>query len=422
MTKNQLFNTSLISTKNIDFLLFIGFLASFFLHYRINGFMAMLIIIFFVIKLLLRKSDFSGGMGLFFFPALFITLLIGQLYTDDIKEGWTIVERNISLLILPFAAKAIIDFSEKQKQVLFTVFIVTGAIATFVCLTIASYHSIDAGSIYTIPNNTHFLYNRFMHHRLSDPIGLHAVYFSLYLALINLVLLHRIITSQRFSRFTLGLILLFLYFCIFLYLLKSANIAVGFAISVCLLLFQRYKNNFSANRIKFTIIGLTILCFTIYSVKNKLEHFNFNYDISDPTLSMIGIRMAIWDCTWQAIQESWLLGAGTGDAHHALIEKYKINNFNIGLTNDFNSHNMFLQYWLSNGLLALGLFLSGFLILFRKSIQYKNLIFFSFILLFTLFSITESTLRTQKGLLFFVFFAGLFYWYPQLWNKQSTES
>jgi hypothetical protein len=82
---------------------------------------------------------------------------------------------------------------------------------------------------------------------------------------------------------------------------------------------------------------------------------------------------------------------------------------------------MYLQYWMSNGLLAIGFFLIGFFVLFRKALQNKNVIFLSFVVLFALFSLTESTMRTQKGMLFFVFFAALFYWVPQFMSKQVNE-
>jgi len=60
--------------------------------------------------------------------------------------------------------------------------------------------------------------------------------------------------------------------------------------------------------------------------------------------------------------------------------------------------------------------------LVRKSFKVKNLPFFFFLLLFILFSLTESTLRTQKGLFFFVFFASLFYYRPDFLKfKSPTE-
>ena len=417
----QQINFKAINIAHVDLLLFSAFLISFFLHYRINGFIAMLIIIFYGFKLIFKKININGGWGISFLPALFLTLILGQLYSEDLQEGWSIIERNLALLFIPFAAKAIINLSREKQQILIKIFIVSGIFASLVCLGIATMNTIESQSFFVIPNNTHFLYNHFMHHRLSDPIGMHAVYFSIFLAFSNITILY-ILLNRKLSRPKKVLhVCIFLFIIGMLYLLKSANIAFGFTICCGIVILNRYRNILTYSKLKLTILFAGLILFTTISINNKLENFTIDYDMKNPSASPIEIRLSIWDCTWQAITDQWVLGAGTGDGHHALVEKYESNEFQIGLANDFNAHNMFLQYWLGNGILALGLFTLGLLLLFLKAIKKKNVIFISFIILFTLFSLTESTLRTQKGLFFFVFFAGLFYWNPTLWSINPNE-
>lgn len=414
MMKKQL-KHKLVSVANIDLLLFSAFIVSFFLHYRVNGFIAMLLIIWGLIKLLMKKLPFKGGLGLLFLPGLFFILVIGQVYTTDLKEGWTLIERNLSLLLLPYSIASIIRFDSKRLYQL-TYTIVASAVGfSLLCLIYAGIESYQAGSIYTIPNNTHFLYNRFMHHRLSDQIDVHAVYFALTVALANSIVFQKITSSKTNRKNKILLVVLFLYFCGLLYLLKSANITVGFAICIVIILGYQYGKSLFSSTKKIVLIVASLLLLGIITYKgvaSKLENFQLTYDMSDETMGPLGIRLSIWDCTWQVIQENWLLGTGTGDSHHELMKKYHENNFIIGYENDFNSHNMYLQYWMSNGLAAMGLFILGFIVLLKKAVQNKNAIFLCFIVLFALFSLTESTMRTQKGMLFFVFFAALFYWAP----------
>ncbi|NOQ71815.1 MAG: hypothetical protein GQ574_07435 [Crocinitomix sp.] len=423
MTKEPL-KPRLISVANIDLLLFSAFLISFLLHYRINGFIAMLIIIFGVVKLVMKKLTFRGGLGLLFLPGLFLLLVMGQLYTSDLKEGWTLVERNLSLLLMPFAISSFPSISAKKQTFLIGVFVASAAVFGLICLGNAAMVASEVGSIYTVPNNTHFLYNIFMHHRLTDPFGIHAVYFSLYVALAGIVVLQTVIAAKTSQSKRILLGILFLFFCGLIYLLKSANITLGFAICILLVIAYRYgKSVFSSSKnIALISIGVLVLgFFTFKGIQSKVNDFQFTYEMSDPAMGPLGIRLSIWDCTWQVIQENWLLGTGTGDSHHELLKKYTENNFTIGLENDFNSHNMYLQYWMSNGLFAIGFFVCGLVILFKKAVQHNNAIFLSFIILFALFSLTESTMRTQKGMLFFVFFAALFYWAPQLLAKNISE-
>jgi hypothetical protein len=421
--KNK-FQIKKIQWEDVDFVLLFLAIISLFFHYRINGFLVMLLMIYSGIKLVFNRLQFKGYQQLFFLPAIFLMLLVGQLWTDDLKEGWTIIERNLSLLLLPIAVYGITTISEKRSQLLIKGFIWTAFGIAVTCLVIAFKWSIAHKSMYVIPNDTHFIYNVFMHHRLTDPLGLHAVYLALFVAFSALALLYQLLNVKlsRLNRIlNFGLIV---FFCGFLYLLKSANISVGFVICVLIILFVHFQPYWKSSKwLRVMGVSLVVLLigFAGMIVQTKLENFSLTYQMSNLQLSPIGIRLSIWECTWEVIRENWLLGAGTGDAHHQLRLTYERNNFLIGLRDDFNSHNMFLQYWLSNGILAVSLFCTGLFLLIRKALKHKNLLFLSFLILFILFSLTESTLRTQKGMFFFVLFAGMFYYRPTLWSFSTSE-
>lgn len=419
----QPINNRVLTLENIDFLLLAALLISFFLHYRINGFMVMLVLIFALVKVVAKRNLLKGSVGLLFFPVLFVALLIGQFYTENLKEGWILIERNISLLALPFAAKGVVDLTHFQRRVLMNVFIASAAITGLVCLSIATVHALQTGSIYIIPNNTHFLYNTFMHHRLTDPIGLHAVYFGLYVALANSVVLYHIVSPGIKVQKRIGLGLLFVFFTVLLYLLKSANIAFGFSVVSLVIMLDRFGRSIFRSRAKLSVGIIILLAFSVFTFKTiqtKLENFSFSHEMADEQMTPLGIRLSIWECTWQVIRENWLLGTGTGDSQDELVKKYYANNFVIGYRDDFNAHNMYLQYWMSNGLIMLMLFVGALAVLFRRAFKNRNSIFFGFVFLFALFSFTESTMRTQKGLLFFVLFAALFYWCPT-WMMTKTD-
>jgi O-antigen ligase len=413
-----------IQWEDVDFVLLFLAITSLFFHYRINGFLVMLLMIYSGIKLVFNRLQFKGYQQLFFLPTIFLVLILGQFWTDDLKEGWTIIERNLSLLLLPIAVYGITTISEKRSQFLIKGFIWTAFGIAVTCLVIAFNWSIAHKTVYVIPNDTHFIYNVFMHHRLTDPLGLHAVYLALFVAFCSLALLYQFLKvklSRTQKIINLGLIL---FFCGFLYLLKSANIAVGFTFCTFLLLYSHFKPLWKSSRlirVIAVVLIITLIGFAALIVQTKLENFSLDYQMSNLQLSPIGIRLSIWECTWEVIKENWLIGTGTGDAHHQLRLAYERNNFLIGLRDDFNAHNMFLQYWLSNGIVAVGLFSAGLFFLIRKAIKHKNMLFLSFVILFILFSLTESTLRTQKGMFFFVLFAGMFYYRPTLWSFSTPE-
>jgi len=119
--------------------------------------------------------------------------------------------------------------------------------------------------------------------------------------------------------------------------------------------------------------------------------------------------------------KDWIKGTGTGDAEDELRKAYKESNFNIGLASNYNSHNMFLQYWMSNGVIMIGLYIILLLQSFCFSLKYKQYLLLIFLVLFTSFSLTESTLQTQRGIVFFLFLISAFYWDKQLFLPSNDN-
>ena len=119
------------------------------------------------------------------------------------------------------------------------------------------------------------------------------------------------------------------------------------------------------------------------------------------------------------IKEEPLLGHGTGDGDIQLISTYEKMRFTIGATDRYNAHNMYLQYWLTNGFITAFIFIGILQLLFRSAIRNKNWVFFSFVLLFAAFSVTESTMLRQNGIVFFLVISSLFYWSPKLWDESQ---
>jgi hypothetical protein len=151
--KSKLLNKG-IQWEDVDFVLLFLAIISLYFHYRINGFLVMLLMIYSGIKFVFGKLQFRGYGQLFFLPAIFLMLILGQLWTVDLKEGWTIIERNLSLLLLPIAVYGIVTISEKRSQLLIKGFIWTAFIIAITCLVIAFSWSIAHKTMYVISIRT----------------------------------------------------------------------------------------------------------------------------------------------------------------------------------------------------------------------------------------------------------------------------
>jgi|GEM_PF-1176256 len=363
---------------------------------------------------------FKGYSGLVLFPVLFGLLLAGQLYTDDLSRGFSVLERHLSFILIPIAAYSIRDFSTKQKKNLADLFILSVLLAGVYCVGVASFKYVQTGSVYAGEQTGHFVYNNFMHQKLSGAIGLHAIYFSLFVSFAGVLVLHWLLDGwQKLLSWQRAMYLLALaFFFLLIFLLKSAVFGMLFPFA-CLLVFtyQLGKNVRSSPWLR-TIAALLLIAlmpFVYFSTKTKLDDFGLQYQLSDEHLSPLTMRFAIWECSWQVIEHDWLLGTGTGDGYQSLLDMYQEKGFKIGLENRFNTHNMYLQYFMGNGIFAVLCYMAILLSVLLRGVRHNNILGIVMIMFFAVFSITESTLLTVKGMAFFVFFSSLFYWEPKLW-------
>ena len=87
----------------------------------------------------------------------------------------------------------------------------------------------------------------------------------------------------------------------------------------------------------------------------------------------------------------------------------------------FNLHNQYLEYFLKFGLIGLIYFLTILFLSFQKAIKDRNGLYFSFLIIFCMFSITESNLEVQRGIVFFVLINSLFYFFPEVSEQKAHE-
>ena len=416
----------LINLKNIELWAFCFFMLSFFLPIKINSISIIFLGVITVYRLVKRRHLFKGYAGLWGYPVLFGMLLVGLFYTIDLKDGWAIVERHSSLLIAPIITISITQFSAKQQQLILDLFIGMAVLIGLYCLGAAILHYINTGTVYTPTQKDHFVYNHFMHHRLTAPAQLHAIYYTFFISVASIAILNQLLSKDFILSLKKKMLytFIFLFFCVLIFLLKSSLFAFVFPVGCLLLVFVKSsKQILSSMKLKFIIVGVLLVSATYMyqGVKTKIDTFSTTYILSDEHLRPLAIRLAMWECSWEVIQRNWVFGVGTGDGRNETLAKYQQMDFNIGLKNKFNTHNMYLQYWLSNGIGAFLLFLSILTFFFIKAIKSKNMIFFSFILFFSFFCLTESTMLRQRGVVFFVFLSAMFYWCPTLWNSQKEK-
>jgi O-antigen ligase len=118
------------------------------------------------------------------------------------------------------------------------------------------------------------------------------------------------------------------------------------------------------------------------------------------------IRVGIYRCALSLIAENPMFGVGLGDTQEALNDCYSGYDTPIYSDKDYNTHNSYLNFWVTSGILG---FLS-LLLLFGYALYVcrTNSVFSAIILIMALCALTENYFDRQMGVVFYAMFLALF--------------
>jgi O-antigen ligase len=139
--------------------------------------------------------------------------------------------------------------------------------------------------------------------------------------------------------------------------------------------------------------------FSLLDKKTKSTKFNSS-----------NVRNGIYYCDFKLIQNSPILGIGIGDIQDSLNSCFKKDlSSDIYKWHTYNSHNQYIYFWISTGIL--GLISIVFLILktFAFSLKEKNKLLFLITCLIAITFFTENLLERSDGLMFYSFFTGILF-------------
>ncbi|MFW6369847.1 MAG: O-antigen ligase family protein [Bacteroidota bacterium] len=142
----------------------------------------------------------------------------------------------------------------------------------------------------------------------------------------------------------------------------------------------------------------------------------------DPTLQSVSQRIIFYQTGWQIFMENPVIGVGTGNVWLAFKEKLE----HAGLLKEIHpwmrAHNQYLTFLLTFGIIGgAWIFFALFypIIRERKKLRFPALIF---IVLAFLSMLSEDTLETQAGVIFFSYFYSLFILRKSDVNSEKNSS
>lgn len=201
-----------------------------------------------------------------------------------------------------------------------------------------------------------------------------------------------------------GFLFSFLGIIVFTLFIIAARLAMGISVLLSFIFFLREKK---------------IVYFVVLSLVLTITIFSSRYIIQRIALEKGEPRIVIWQCAKSIIDEkdfNYFVGTFSSEA----VDKKLIACYNsevvsngpywwIGKNNyNYNTHNQFLWFFTSYGLIGLILFLSVFLIHIFNFYKSKNEYSLFFVIIFLFQCLFENVLSRQLGIYLFLWFCFLF--------------
>lgn len=332
----------------------------------------------------------------------FGTCLLSLLYSSNLSHGLKEIEIKLSFLVFPIIALTLPKSKDFKPFNILKSFAFSCAILLTTSLLYSLFHQ---ASIYYQHQELYwgYYFGDYLVHTL------HKGYFGIYMLISSLIFLYfgGVSKNKRSRR---------LYFCLsFLTLLgvylstaKGALLSSAVSYSIVgVFIFKRYFNIKKLLVTSSLIIGLAVTAILLLNneTTNRIRS-SFSTLISFKKIDKkdegsTNLRLMAWHSSTKLLKENFLIGCGIGDADEKLNSKYSELGYFPAHKRGLDSHNQFLATGIQTGIIGLITLLCLFIVSFVWSLKRNDLLSALFILTFFIFSLIESSLETQAGIIIF---------------------
>ena len=339
--------------------------------------------------------------------SVFFVTLISAIYAINSAEAFRELELDIPILLLPLlCCFTTLDLKKYRSRLLLAFSL--GCTATILYLYFDAFITIRH---YQFPLSS-ILTPAFTNHNFSEPIDMHATFFSLQVA-ISLIFMLSILITERLTlvnKIICGACCLVLAAGIIQLSSKSVFVALFLIINIALPYFLLDDTR----RKRFMIITVSVSCLIIIGIFNS-HTFRDRYlgelkeDLSPSFAGQtVEPRLERWKIAADLIKKSPLTGYGAGSEIPLLQEKYFAKKYYSSYLHRLNAHSEYLSLLIKSGICGLIVYLLTLSYGFIKAIRKRDIVFFSFMMLISVVSLSENIQDADKGVIFYSFFFSFF--------------
>lgn len=353
--------------------------------------------------------------------AVFFVTVIATIYTQYPQQAFAEWGREVIVFIFPliFCFNSL-DIKKYRPLLLFIYSI--GCALTVIYLYANAFFTIK---FYNIPISSIFA-PAFTNHNFSEPIAIHATFFSLQLVIALVFMVYYLLCYKASSA------LKFIYAACCLVLLAGL-VQLG-SKSILITLFLIFSLAFPywqptwKKRLWFVgmvaAASVIILGLILSNTTFRAKYINdMQTDLSPLKPGQNSEpRLARWEVIYFVIKSSPVIGHGSGSEIPVLGDQFFSHKLYDSYIEKLNAHNEYLSFLLKSGLWGLVVYLTVLAYGFKVALQQKDVLFISFMLLAAIVSMSENILDMDKGVFFYGFFFSFFLFsYPQK-NKLKMQN
>lgn len=354
-----------------------------------------------IIKPLLTRANFA-------LAAVFFVTLLSIIYTTNKPQAFTELGRQVTILLIPL----IFCFNPLDLKKYRHKFLLVFSFGCTITITYLFLQAIFTIRYYHLPLKA-LASPAFTNHNFSEPLEIHATFFSMQIAIALVYLLYVLVTetvkTRKFFWFTccgilaMGILQLSSK-SIFIALLLIINIALPWFI-------LKGRNRFSFMAISTALFILVMA--GIYTRDTFKERYvtELKKDLSQSTdAELTDPRLARWSVAISAGAQSPVIGHGAGTEIGLLKDPFFDHQFYRSYLAGLNAHNQFISFFIKSGIVGLMVYLCVLTFGIRAALAKRDLMLMAFMVIIATVSFSENYLDVDKGIFFYsVFFSLLMF-------------
>lgn len=337
----------------------------------------------------------------FFLSVIYYITIFSSVFSENYNVAFKTLEHSLIILLFPlFLCFSNIRFNKNNIKKLLSVYVFScGAysiLIVFLFIFSKTFTDFDVGNLPKLVNKIPYIGTHYI--RLSYQLGL------------GLILL-TFLKINKVLKFLLSVV-----FLMSLILLMSKGVLISlFFIFVLILLKGKSKVH---HKILVFLTVSSVITLSIIFIKPLNTKFLRLYKLagSNPTLryqSSTLVRSGIYMCSYDIIMKNKFFGVGVGDIRDELNDCYK-EKFNLPSMLNLKTHNQYVYYLLTTGVVGFIIIISFFIHLLVVSL--KNRMYLCFLLFSYMCFVTEDLLLVNVGLFSFILINCVLYIYSRKIN------